>query len=722
MKSRFLAVLLFLTMTPAMAEPLVRQSYNMFFPAEMRDVAQPYERFPVFWWNFLIVRTPPELGDQKRAQICKTLGSKLRDYVSASGCRENLRANYKNVVEDWIRDQALRGSPPEREAWIKAIRGAQAQASLPGISEFIWLLRSDPFGSTMDLRQRVEKGLTSVETALRSAEDRERGWVIPIQMSFAPSHTDKTRQFVQHLKEECTDCEGWHFLGPHMSVYENESQIKQDLDVVNLVGAGLLVLLIGALIVLRRAQLLYVVLPLVASIGAGAFVTIVVYGSIHSLTLAFGTGLVGLAIDYAFHSAFWRHSWRANFFGLLTTLAVFLSVGISEVPLLRQMMFFGAVGLTFAFVILYFIFRYREAWFAVEPFSLEHKVTPFKFAIALLCCSGGFYGVFMQKPDFDLRRFDYRSEKTREFQPWMRDLFAQRRPALEVLPADERFEQEIERRTQFAKLNGIEVESIQKYVPSKEVREANLTKWQKQFCPEFNWNLPPDLERFARPALEIHSCANIERAAHIENASYIRHLNSRSQWAHLWFPSDKSQLELIQKHFPKTVSVEEIGKVFSRTLSRDLFLILPLALVGIFLFLWIEFRSIRLVLLAAVPLFAGVGSVFWFFAIVGWPVTFMSLIGLTMICGFSIDYGIFVADALQEVRLRDAAGLWSGLFVCAICNMGGFLPMVFSSHPVMQHLGFSLLIGSIGTYVGTIWGTAGLIKYTSWFGVGDEVV
>ncbi len=91
------------------------------------------------------------------------------------------------------------------------------------------------------------------------------------------------------------------------------------------------------------------------------------------------------------------------------------------------------------------------------------------------------------------------------------------------------------------------------------------------------------------------------------------------------------------------------------------------------------------------------------------PLSFISLIGLLMVFGFSLDYGIFVVDLMRH-RNEGKFGVWSALGVCSFSAVAGFAPLVFAGHPVLNDLGQILLWGSVGTFIGTFWGIPGLYR------------
>jgi hypothetical protein len=45
---------------------------------------------------------------------------------------------------------------------------------------------------------------------------------------------------------------------------------------------------------------------------------------------------------------------------------------------------------------------------------------------------------------------------------------------------------------------------------------------------------------------------------------------------------------------------------------------------------------------------------------------------------------------------------------------------MFCKHPVLLQLGQPLVLGTIGTYIGTVWGIPGCVKYLKAFKVSEE--
>ncbi|MCI0510237.1 putative exporter [Chromohalobacter marismortui] len=131
-------------------------------------------------------------------------------------------------------------------------------------------------------------------------------------------------------------------------------QAKQEMSTI---GLGALLGLIAVLLfVFRSAKvLLALLLPLGSGLLLALTSTLVLFGSLHLLTLAFGASLIGIAIDYALHLQSHRAIAGRAFrlrallpgltLGLISSLVAYLAQTLTPLPGLRQMAVFAALGL-----------------------------------------------------------------------------------------------------------------------------------------------------------------------------------------------------------------------------------------------------------------------------------------------------------------------------------------------------------------------------------------
>ncbi|MCA9663570.1 MAG: hypothetical protein KC486_34895, partial [Myxococcales bacterium] len=124
-----------------------------------------------------------------------------------------------------------------------------------------------------------------------------------------------------------------------------ETSIRGDITRISIVSTIGLILVFLAMF--RRPRLVVLVmLPLAVGVLAALAATLVIFGSVHGLTLAFGATLIGVAIDYSVH--FFNHHmlepdpagpqgsvrriWPGLLLGALTTIAGFIGLAWTSFP------------------------------------------------------------------------------------------------------------------------------------------------------------------------------------------------------------------------------------------------------------------------------------------------------------------------------------------------------------------------------------------------------
>ena len=153
--------------------------------------------------------------------------------------------------------------------------------------------------------------------------------------------------------------QGTHVLLTGTGVYSVQSRTLIQHEVRRLAIASL-ALVIALLMVVYRSWLLLALnlLPMLTGTLAGIAAVHLVFGTVHGITLGFGTTMIGEAVDYAIYlfvqrpdgaarAAFWRTLWL----GLLTSLAGFLALLGAGFPGLVQLGLYSTAGLIAAVLV-----------------------------------------------------------------------------------------------------------------------------------------------------------------------------------------------------------------------------------------------------------------------------------------------------------------------------------------------------------------------------------
>lgn len=158
-------------------------------------------------------------------------------------------------------------------------------------------------------------------------------------------------------------------------------QAKNEMNTVGL-GSSLCIIAMVLLVFRRITPLLAVFLSMTSAYLLALAISLLVFGSIHIITLAFGSTLLGVAGDYAIHFLISSHNEgsglaarrqlsRAMAIGALTGIAAYLLQFTTPFPGLQQMAIFCAAGIL-------------GAWMTVLALAPFYKVSPRSSKMPLL--------------------------------------------------------------------------------------------------------------------------------------------------------------------------------------------------------------------------------------------------------------------------------------------------------------------------------------------------
>jgi hopanoid biosynthesis associated RND transporter like protein HpnN len=119
------------------------------------------------------------------------------------------------------------------------------------------------------------------------------------------------------------------------------------------------------------------------------------------------------------------------------------------------------------------------------------------------------------------------------------------------------------------------------------------------------------------------------------------------------------------------------------------------SLIVILAVLWLDFRSLMHSLLAALPLALGMAQTLGLMGLVGIDLNPANLIGIPLILGIAVDYGVHIVhDALERPGpYRISASTANSVLVDALTTILGFGALMVASHKGLESLGRVLTLG-----------------------------
>ncbi|MBN9463659.1 MAG: MMPL family transporter [Burkholderiales bacterium] len=313
---------------------------------------------------------------ERRADFSRALAGALRrdgHFRSiVNGELEALRADQALLFER--RYQLSPGVSAERFE-VPALHAAlertvAALGSSAGLFGKEWLLR-DPTGETLRLLDalRADQAPRLHDGVWVSAD----GEHVMLLLETAAPGTDLDGQeaalqvlehgFRQVREELGVPAAMMRVSGPARFAVESREAIRGDVARLSVLGIGLIFGLLGWAFRSLRALALALV-PIGSAVAVATAAVALGFGSVHGLTLAFGTTLIGESVDYALYHLVRMASpepvparafWATIRLGVLTSVAGFVALLFSGFPGLAQLSVFSIAGLLTAVTVTRFV-------------------------------------------------------------------------------------------------------------------------------------------------------------------------------------------------------------------------------------------------------------------------------------------------------------------------------------------------------------------------------
>lgn len=235
------------------------------------------------------------------------------------------------------------------------------------------LLPHDPTGEVTALVSQLDSGAQpSMQDGVWASRDGQRA-VLLAQTASAGSDTDAQASAMAAIRDafaRAAPGASYRLLmtGPGVFAVETRDTIMHD---VRWLSAASIVLIVVLLLVVYRSvpTLLLGLMPVLSGVAAGVAAVSLAFGTVHGLTLGFGTTLIGEAVDYSIYlfvqsaGVQRRESlkdWVASFWptirlGVLTSICGFASMLFSGFPGLVQLGLYSIVGLSTAGIVTRFV-------------------------------------------------------------------------------------------------------------------------------------------------------------------------------------------------------------------------------------------------------------------------------------------------------------------------------------------------------------------------------
>jgi predicted RND superfamily exporter protein len=140
-----------------------------------------------------------------------------------------------------------------------------------------------------------------------------------------------------------------------------------------------------------------------------------------------------------------------------------------------------------------------------------------------------------------------------------------------------------------------------------------------------------------------------------------------------------------------------------------------LTILVVFLLLWLDFRKIKYAILAMIPLVVGFIWMVGLMKLIGMQLTIVNVMGLPMIIGIGIDYGVHIVHRwrIEETGKVNKifASTGKAILLSAITTMLAFGSLIFSIWRGFGSLGGAMFIGVGACFLSTVIILSGIIGF-----------
>jgi len=538
------------------------------------------------------------------------------------------------------------------------------------------------------------------------------------------------------------------YTGVNRFAVESEQRIKGDISWA-MWFSSIGVILIFFVFYRRLRFLPLVIAPLGFGMAAALGVTLAVYGKIHGLTLAFGSTLLGISIDFPVHllnhmrlsqeqnpgtaRANWRRLHWSLTLGMGTTLIGFVILLVSEYPGVRQIALFGSVGVASAFLFAVAFLPLLRRWVTEKQppgVGVGEALTRMADGVrrrravilVLLALAAVAAGVPAATGGFELEH-DLRNLQAADPQTLADDAAIKSRlPGAEfsllLFVSGDSLEQALQRNDAlFLRLGRLQQEgrvaafnSLHPLLPSQALQQRNLEALRAI----------PDLEQRFRDALVkagfkaeafgklFEALAGVrEGRVSLLDARTLRDTRLSVWTSNFLFERDGVHHVVTMVRAadpgdtlegalgPEVTSFSEVGLASSlfSAFQQDAVKLILLGLIAITLVLLVYHRRLAHSLSSILPAILAAWLTLGLIAALGARINFLHVMSFLLVLCMGVDYGIFVADSLKSRGERELPVAVRSVALSALTTFFAFGVLGVCQNPALRAVGQTAGVG-----------------------------
>lgn len=530
-----------------------------------------------------------------------------------------------------------------------------------------------------------------------------------------------------------------------------EAQIRGDIQRISILSTIGVIALFSLLFRSPRVIVLALV-PLAAGVLTATAVSLLVFGRIHGLTLAFGASLIGICIDYPVH-LFNHHALEPDpdgalgtarrvrpglLLGALTTVAGFVGLGWASFPGVREIAVFAALGVIAALLMTLWVLpplmvdrpqpvalqRKLGGWAAALLEGMEARrallwVLP---ALALLAIGLAIPRIEFQDDVAALNETD--AELLAEDEA-VRALVSRMDAGRMVIAIGDDEQQALqkndavhERLVQAREAGELEAfASLHDLLWSEELQLANLAAYgepeafvarldaafvEQGFRAGVFDAFKHELERLragqGAPPLDYATLA----ASPLAEAASSMRVELDGQVAMLSLVRGVEDPEALRA---RVADLDDVHVFDQRALMAELYgrhrsstiKLVGVGLLAVLAMIALRYRALGPTLAAFLPALLAAGTAVAVLVLAGFALNLLHVVSLLLVLSMGVDYGVFLAESRGQPE--QVAATVSSLLACCISTVLAFGLLAMSSNPGLRAIGLTTGIGVFASLV-----------------------
>jgi len=509
-----------------------------------------------------------------------------------------------------------------------------------------------------------------------------------------------------------------------------KQQVTQDVTLVSS-ASSVIMLLLFVLLFRSLRTLLVVSLTLIASASAATLVTSLLFGEIHALTLALGTTLIGICVDYPIHTIVHaagsnnspvestRRIWPSLLLGALTTIIGYAALSFTGYPGMQQIALYAGSGILTALLISRFILPYALPDHSQRPllpavdigrwlqFTNRSRLQwPLILTASLLLA----LGAGQLNWNNDISRLSPSLNELKQNDQQIRSRIQSIEPGRFILVHAPTMEAALQAnealllRLEQAKKEGTldAYFSVFPWLASNALQQRNTQSFSQQFTAAMlaQWHRAlgdagihaaalPEPVIPEQPPLTINEVLTSPAARYIAG-QYIT--TDQETILTIWLGRHNSAaIERIVETMERAryVSQKDMINEINATYADRTVTTLSIASLLILLLLAWRYRNLKRAVTALAPAILAAAIVLTGWGFSGLPFGMLHLLGMLLAVAICVDYGIFFV----ENRSGDYALTYRAIVISALTTIAAFACLGLAENPALQALAWTIAPG-----------------------------